>query len=311
MNSNDTVHIFIVNSSAGGKRFSSEIRKTLSEKKDLDYYVFNTRVDYNAQDILKEVERIFKGRKIRVYACGGSGNFCNVLNGIEDFENVELGFCACGLTNDFLKCFSRKDRRKFEDLDALIEGKSIKVDYIQSDKYRCVNTFSVGLDSYFTQQMDRFRITGVFGKIVPYLLSLLFSIFGSPAHPYEIEIDNQILRGRYSEVFFGNGGTIGGTLCFEKTPDFRDGKGIYYIIKKMNIFEQMLGLTNLSLKNTSALNYKSTFGYAESISVKRRDGIAFQMDFDGELMPAQIEWNAKIVKAGLNFIIPKGVSWDE
>lgn len=308
---NDVVHVFIINSSAGGKQFSSGIRKKLAEKKDFEYYVFNTRTDYNAQDIIREVERIFKGKKLRIYACGGSGNFCNSLNGIEDFENIELGFYAKGLTNDFLKCFSPKDRRKFEDLDALIEGESIKIDYIQSDNNRCVNTFSVGLDSYFTQQMDRFRITGVFGKIVPYLLSLLFSIFGSTAYPYEIKVEGQTMRDRYSEVFFGNGGTIGGTLCFEKKPDFKDGKGFYYLIKKMNLFEQMLGLINLSLKNEKGLEYKSSFGYADKITVKRRDGIAFQMDFDGELMPPQIEWNAHIVKEGLNFIIPKGVSLDE
>lgn len=308
---NDVVHVFIINSSAGGKQFSSEIRKKLAEKKDFEYYVFNTRTDYNAQDIIKEVERIFKGRKLRIYACGGSGNFCNSLNGIEDFENIELGFYAKGLTNDFLKCFSQKDRRKFEDLDALIEGKSVKIDYIQSDKYRSVNTFSVGLDSYFTQQMDRFRITGVFGKIVPYILSLLFSVFGSPAYPYEIVVDGQTFKDRYSEVFFGNGGTIGGTLCFEKNPDYRDGKGFYYLIRKMNIFEEMLGIINLSLKNEKGLEYKSTFGHADKITVKRRDGIAFSMDFDGELLPPQSEWNAYIVKEGLNFIIPKGVTLNE
>lgn len=311
MDYRDAIHVFIVNSNAGGKEFSAKLRKDLSERKDIEYYVFNTRLDFNAQDIVKAVTQIFKDRRLRIYACGGSGNFCNVLNGIENFENVELGFWPKGLTNDFLKAFPRKDRKKFENLDALIKGESVKIDYIQSDNGRCVNTFSVGLDSFFTYQIERLRLTGVFGRLVPYVISLGLSMFGSPSYPYEVLIDGEMKKGKYSEVFFGNGGTIGGTLCFEKEPDFRDGKGIFYIINRMNVFEELIALISLSARKPHALDYKSMYGYASKITVKRRDEIAFQMDFDGELMPPQIEWNAEIINKGLSFIIPQGVTINE
>ena len=55
------------------------------------------------KEIVERIAQYFKGEKVRIYSCGGSGTFRNILNSVSDLSNVELAYYACGLTNDFLK----------------------------------------------------------------------------------------------------------------------------------------------------------------------------------------------------------------
>lgn len=300
------IHIFIINSHAGNSSFSVDLRSHLATRTDIDHYIFHTRQGHTEKELVEEVLELFEDEYIRIYSCGGSGTFCNIMNGIKDFSKVELAFYPMGLTNDFLKSFG-KDEKYFRDIDALIDGSTIDIDYIKTNHGVCLNTFSTGLDLVQVQKTDDFRSTSVFGKKVPYLLGFLYAIAISKPDELEILYGDGKCIGRFSQVFFGNGGVIGGTLWFEKEPDFKDGKGFLTLFRKKNSFEMIHILNFLSRQKTEKISQTAETGYYPEITIRRRDGIPIKIDFDGELQEPQQEWTARIVPKGLKFVIPKGV----
>ena len=62
----------------------------------------------------------------------------NMLNGLDDFSNVEVAFFPCGMTNDFLKVLGGEE--PFKNIDALINGKTVPVDYIKTNYGVAINT---------------------------------------------------------------------------------------------------------------------------------------------------------------------------
>lgn len=305
------VHVFIINPHAGSKAFSAELRNCLSKRTDINYYILHTRKSHTENQLVKEVLSLFEGEKIRIYSCGGSGTFCNIINGIPDFSKVELAFYPKGLTNDFLKMFGDKEYL-FEDINALIDGKAVKIDYIKTNHGVALNTFSLGLDSIQVRNTEEFRTLSIFGRQIPYYLAMAYSLFCGKPTDLEIEIGDKMHLGRFAEVFLGNGGVLGGLLWFEARSDFRDGKGRLCMCKHGHIrklFKTLVALSKVSDKRNTGLEFDEIVD--EEIVIRRRDGAKLEVDFDGELQEPQFEWRVKIVKQGLPFVIPEGLDLDE
>ena len=303
------VHIFIINSHAGNTKFSAGLRRHLAEKyADLNYYIFHTRKARDERYLINEVLNLFGSERLRVYCCGGSGTISNAIYGIEDFSNLEFAFYPKGFTNDFLKVFG-KDEHLFKDIDELIEGKVINVDYIKTNHGNCLNTFSLGLDSEQVMRMEQFRDSSILGKNVPYAFGFAYAVLFSRPEELEILIEGkEKIIGATPEMFFGNGGVIGGKLWFDDGPDITDGLGHLFVYKRIGKLKLMRTLLKLTRKDTGPSDMKRFDGFVSEITIKRRDGASLRVDFDGELQEPQKEWTAKIIKCGLPFVVPKGVN---
>ena len=302
------IHVFIINSHAGNTKFSAGLRRHLAQKHaDMNYYIFHTRKALDERKLIKEIITLFGNEKLRVYCCGGSGTISNAIYGIEDFSNLEFAFYPKGFTNDFLKVFG-KDEAEFSDIDKLIDGSVVNIDYIKTNHGNCLNTFSLGLDSEQVMKMDQFRDTSVLGKDVPYALGFCYAVFFSKPEELEISMDGQKkIIGRSSELFFGNGGVIGGMLWFDNAPNITDGLGRVVIYKQVGFIKMLKTLIRHTKKEIGDADLIKYEGYVSKISVKKRDNTPLRIDFDGELQEGQREWTAEIVKEGLPFVIPKGV----
>ena len=302
------IHIFIINSHAGKDKFSAELRRHLTENyADLDYYIFHTRKVWDERNLIKEVLNLFSNERLRIYCCGGSGTISNAIYGIEDFSNLEFAFFPMGFTNDFLKVFGKNEDR-FKNIDELIEGKVVNIDYIKTNHGNCLNTFSLGMDSEQVMRMEQFRDSSVLGKNVPYAFGFAYAVLFSKTEELEIVIDGkERIVGSCPELFFGNGGVIGGRLWFDAAPDITDGLGRLVVYKRIGRFRLIGALIRLARKDTGDDDIKKYDGYASEVSIRRRDGLAVRLDFDGELQEAQKEWTAKIIKRSLPFVVPKGV----
>ena len=302
------VHIFIINSHAGKNKFSAGLRRHLSENhSDLNYYIFHTRKAWDERNLIKEVLNLFGNEKIRIYCCGGSGTISNAIYGVEDFSNLEFAFYPKGFTNDFLKTFGENEHL-FYDIDELIDGKVVNIDYIKTNYGNCLNTFSFGLDTEQILRMEQFRDSSIIAKNFPYIFGFIYSVLFSKTEELEIWINGkERIVGASSEVFFGNGGVIGGNLWFDSNPNITDGLGRVLIYKRASRLKFIGTLLKLARKDTGSSDIKKYDGYISEISIKRRDGVSLRLDFDGELQEPQKEWTAKIVKCGLPFVVPKGV----
>lgn len=301
------IHIFIINSHAGNSSFSAELRNHLASRIDINYYILHTRKSRTETELVKEVLSLFEGEKIRIYSCGGSGTFCNIMNGISDFSKVELAFYPKGLTNDFLEAFGEQEEL-FNDIDALIDGDVVNIDYIKTNHGVALNTFSFGLDSLQIRKTEELRPLSIFGKNLPYNLATLITVLFSRSIDLEIEVDGEVHVGRYAEVFFGNGGTLGGILHCDLDMNYMDGKGFLCIKKyasKIGLFKTLFGLKKTNADRITNLDYEGLID--KEITMRRRDGAKFMVDFDGEIQEPQFEWTVKIQKQALPFVVPKGL----
>ncbi len=299
-------HIFIINPFAGHQTFADDLRAKLSTIKNLDYFVFNTRYKGYETELVRKILHIFEGEKLRFYCCGGSGTMRNMLNGFDDLSDVEVAFFPCGLTNDFLKNFG-KDEVRFQNIEELINGDVIKVDYIRSNYGISLNSLSTGMDSNCLRKMNDFRVYRLFGKDLPYTLATLYSIFVSNVHEYDIMLDGKTVKGKFAEVFIGNGCVFGGNMYFAEKTCVNDGKAISRIVGNKKAFTLLPALLDLQNRKFNRLKKNMLCGDCRKVTIRRSSGSAFSINHDGDLINNVSVCEAEIIHKGLNFVVPKGV----
>ncbi len=300
-------HIFIINPFAGQKTFADDLRTKLAAMDDLKYFVFNTRYAGYETDLVKRIQHIFEGEKLRFYCCGGSGTMQKMLSGFDDLSNAEIAFFPCGYTNDFLKIFGRSEHR-FHHIEELINGDVIKVDYIRTDYGTALNTFSTGLDSNCVERMDDLGLLYYISKDLPYFVSTVCSIFISKTLEYDITIDGDLRTGKFAEVFFGNGCAFGGNMFFSDKTNVSDGIGITRIIGNKHGFPLLRTLMALMGKKYERLPELMECGEGSRLHIRRTDGHPFTINLDGELVRNVTQCNAEIIHKGLNLVVPSGVT---
>lgn len=300
-------HIFIINPFAGRKTFADDLRTKLDNIKGLNYFVFNTRSKGYETELVKRIQSIFEGEELRFYCCGGSGTMRNMLNGFDDLSRVEVAFFPCGLTNDYLKMFG-KDEARFRQIEELINGDVIMVDYIKSNCGVALNTLSAGLDSNCIRKMDDYRFLRFIGDDVPYTLSVLYSIFVSRPQEYEVTLDGKAVTDKFAEVFIGNGCIFGGNMFFAEHTCVDDGRAIYRLVGNRHSFSLVRSLTKVMRKRFDKIPKYMDCGECSEIRIRRTDGEPFTINQDGDLIPNVTDCRAQIVHKGLRFVVPKGVS---
>lgn len=307
-NSEELTHVFIVNPVAGMENFAGELREKLQNIEGLNYYVFSTRYAGYETTIVRQIQELFSGEKLRFYCCGGSGTLRNMLNGFEHPEEAEIAFYPCGLSNDILKVFGT-DAQVFTDIEELIHGEVVEVDYIRTNHGICLNSFSMGLDSEVLKNMSRYRGLIQLGNQLPYTLSLINTLItGKATKNIALYIDGQKMDYRTTEVIFGNGCTFGGNLHFARESHLRDGKGEFFLAPSMNPVSLLSTVHMLQKKKFDKAAKKTEFGTWRQARIISLDGTPIVGNQDGELLESALEWTLEIVPKGLHLVVPKGVS---
>ena len=148
--------------------------------------------------------------------------------------------------------------------------------------------------------------------MVPYINAFLYAWFASTPDEYEITVDGvPVYTGLSSEVIFGNGNVLGGMFTFGRKQKITDGKGCVLIEKKRQGFDMLPSVWAMLKGDLDTLEKKNLVMEAADFSIRRRDGGQLAMNFDGEMVYGIEQWDARIVKQGLKFVIPKGVTVDE
>jgi len=299
------IHIFIINSFSGNRQLSRDIRNQLKKHDDMNYFVFNTLDVGKEEDIARKMCRYFKGEKIRFYCCGGSGTMRNMMNGIGNFKNIEVAFFPCGFNNDFLKCFGDKEEF-FYDIEYLIDGVAIPVDYIKTNHGVALNTCSLGIDSKMVEFISQNRHLDGFGNRMPHALGFIRSIAGSQTRKLRINIDKDTIFDDISEILIGNGCMIGGNLHISSDTAIDDGYAEYGIAIK----KSRLGIMRLLLammKRSGSVNKLANIGSGAYFEIRAFDEMPISMNLDGEIIHGDDYWRIEIVQGGMNFVVPRQV----
>ncbi|MCR4749621.1 MAG: hypothetical protein K5877_07535 [Lachnospiraceae bacterium] len=307
------IHVFIVNPMAGRMDFAEKLRRNISEFKDIEYYIFDTRNAGYEGELISRIQHIFEDEKLRIYCCGGSGTIRNIINDIDNLDNVEVAFYPCGLSNDFLKVFPIKEQKRFSKLEELIHGDVIDVDYIRyNNKGIALNSFSFGIDSVVLEEMEKFRFLNTIGNLSPYLMTLPISLLKSRTLKCEVTIGEKHYVDDFTEIFFGNGNVLGGSVHIYDKAVVNDGMGKYLLLRsEARRFWTIPIVFNMIKKKFYKLNYITEYGDAQNIYIRRINDGPIKYNVDGELLTFGGTVKLEMVKKGLHFVVPKGVTLDE
>ena len=128
-------HVFIINPAAGKKDSTTQVAAGIRAaclRRELEYDILTTEYPRHAVELVREKAAEYAGEQVRFYACGGDGTLNEVAAGAAGLDNVSITHYPCGSGNDFIKLFGA-DCTSFKDLDNLIDGKDVELDYIESD----------------------------------------------------------------------------------------------------------------------------------------------------------------------------------
>lgn len=303
-------HIFIINPYAGQSSLADDLRDRLSKMSGLNYYVFNTRCAGYEKTLVGKVLHFFQGEKLRFYCCGGSGTMRNMLCGFDDLSDAEVAFFPCGLTNDFLKAFGN-DAEHFKDIEELINGDIINVDYIKTNYGYALNTISFGLDADTIFLTNDYRSLQIFNDNLPYTMAIVHSMLLSRQHSYEMEIDGHRSSKITAETIFGNGNIFGGNLYFSDSKNVFDGKGGFLSSPKMNTISEIKMMIAMMKRDMDYSRKTCQCGEFEKFRIRRTSGSAFTTNFDGELQMIDKSLEGRIIRQGLKFVVPKGITMPE
>lgn len=301
------IHIFIINTVAGRESCADKIRERLSSITDIQYFIFSTRYENEESEIVRRALEIFEGEQLRFYVCGGAGTMHKILNGFENLDPVQIAYYPCGFSNDFIKAFG-DDAERFYDLEELIRGDILDVDYIKTNHGIALNAFSFGLDSYVAENFAKIRPLKSISNILPALVSSIMGIMFAKLVDVDVSIDTVRINEKVSEVFFGNGITLNGRLFFDDHADLDDGRARVCILPPKRGLEIAPFFVYTAKKDIESLKEGAlVYAMSRKLSVKSKNGEPLIVNMDGVLYKDFDEWEVEIMPKSLHLIVPRGV----
>ncbi len=192
----------------GGKGKSMKALATVEEifkNNNAEYVVHKTEYAGHATEIAKELSQT---PDTNIVVMGGDGSFHEVLCGIDNFDNITLGFIACGSGNDFIKKSGHSTNVK-EATQTILKGKVVYVDYMELGKYRCLNVGGGGMD---VDVLLKYANCKTLKGKAAYYYSLFYTLLHTRFHHLRITADGVTKDTSVFMIGIGNGGFIGGGI---------------------------------------------------------------------------------------------------
>ena len=136
-------HLFILNSFAGTKNSTPELKAKIEALGRNDVAIEYTQSKGDAENIARRYARL--GEPLRVYTCGGDGTANEALQSLYGFDNVALGVVPVGTGNDYVRSLPA-DTDDFLDINKMINGTEMTVDLLKCDDRLALNVISAGYD---------------------------------------------------------------------------------------------------------------------------------------------------------------------
>jgi diacylglycerol kinase family enzyme len=300
------VHIFILDPYAGGQMDGYSLDAKLKEIENLEYYIISLRSLDDKEGLVGRIQEFFEDEQLRLYICGQNRTIYTVLNELKSPESVEIAYIPNGVDNDILKVF-RKNEDKFRDIEKMVDGNVVKVDYIRTNHGVCLNSVSVGVDYVNETLMNTSFIWDRFGAVHK-AAWVWFSFLKAKPKKMSIVLDDVRMEGLFSLLFFGNSFSMAGNLYFSDYTFINDGKGVVSITPALKPL-QMGGLLHaLRRKNLTTLGKLNKLHYSKRMSLHLEDEGYNLVYLDGVPHDERGDWEVEIVPEGLRFVLPKGVS---
>lgn len=304
-------HIFIINPAAGPKdcseRMCSEIEAVCSEH-GIDPLIFISEYKGYETEMTQKMCSLFSNEELCFYSVGGSGTLARVISGIQDFSTTQVACVPTGMTNDFLKLYSKEDRRKFASLNNLINGEVRTFDMINAGGFRPVDYVSCGFGDSTLKENMLFSVCSAIHPKLTYILGIIIDIIKNKSIHYDIEIDGKDYSDEYSMIVFFNGNCMGGNVI--PMPYARPDDGEFEIVffKKTSVFRKLTGLIDFSNGRLDKLKDCVFTAKGKHISVSSKNQFMFNMDGEG-VLSQEGKTIIELKPSKLKFVVPQGVKF--
>ena len=275
-----SMYHIIVNPKGGkGKSLKAlSVVENILKANDAEYLVHRTESPEDATDIARQLSSV---ENSKLLVLGGDCSYNAVLNGIENFENVTLGFVPCGTGNDFISASGHpKDVKKAMEL--ILKGNEQYIDFIQLDDRRCLNILGAGMD---VDVLLKYATMKPFHGKVKYYASLIYTLIHTKWHKLRLTFDDgEPMERSTFMIGIGNGKSIGGgmPICPHGVVD--DGKLDVVIVNEMKRalipFRLMGFLTGKHVKKSYTEEYEG-----KNVRIEVLDDSQFEAD--GEVFKAE------------------------
>ena len=245
--------IFIVNPKAGQGKNINKLCATINEMKlrlELDVDIYATTAVGDATRFVTAYCK--QNPPARFIACGGDGTANEVLNGIMDFPECELGILPMGTGNDFCRNFPEADG--FKDIFAQITSETVLCDAIritsERDTFYCINMVNIGFDCNVATMTATMKQKPLISGPMAYFISIFGTLIKKKGADLNITVDGELLhRGPLLLTSIANGRFCGGGIQSNPGASVQDGKINVNLVRNISR-RSLLGLLPSYMKGT-------------------------------------------------------------
>ena len=283
---------FIVNKLSGkgkGKETAEKIVARLKEE-NIEFKMVETLKKAHAIELSREIS--LKEDCTGLVAVGGDGTFSEVLNGLQ--KDVPLGFISSGSGNDFLRTFAPKSDFDSQ-LNAIINGNTKKIDYLQINDKRSLNVAGTGFDVDILLLESKLRkfLSGSFC----YYTALIITLFTLKFRRFTIKIDDEKEFDQECLIMcMANGKYFGGGMAISLDSKLDDGIMDLVLITKLP-FYHIPGILIKFMKGKlqEEKRYVKTFR-CKKVECSVTPEVQMQTDGEIHFMPS---FKAELIENGL------------
>ncbi len=301
-------HIFILNPAAGKKDQTMSAAAAigrLCKQRELEYEIFVTEYPRHASEIVDRQRAEHPDKLLRFYACGGDGTLNEVAGAAVLHEHTQVTHYPMGSGNDFLRMFC--DLERFRDLEELIDGDVLDLDYLQTDQGVSVNIFSIGADARISAGMQKYKRLPFLGGSAAYIASIGEHFIRGLCRPCCVEVDGKTFEGKQTLVLAANGRFYGGGFYPAPDADPTDGLMDVVIVHAVSRLTAARVIGAYQKGHAKDLPEYITVLRAKEMTLYSTDGKPFILNLDGENRPADA-LRVWVPERKMHFVVPRGVS---
>jgi len=209
----------ILNPGAGAGRALAILKKVenLLAEFDAEYETVYTQERWHAAELTAQAA---KDGVDGVVIIGGDGSLFEAANGLVGTDTA-LIIAPCGTGNDFAKTL-RLPKDPVKALLRQLDCPVYRFDAGAANEFRFLNIAGAGFDVEVLRQTEAYKQK--YHGIIPYFLGIIRGIRYYKPFEGSLEIDGQVINGRFTLAVIANGQYYGGGMRVARKADPRDGK---------------------------------------------------------------------------------------
>ncbi|AVM51689.1 YegS/Rv2252/BmrU family lipid kinase [Bacteroides zoogleoformans] len=292
--------VFIINPISGAQN-KEVILKWVSEKLDKEKYVQEVLYTERAGHAVEIAAQKVKEEVHAVVAIGGDGTINEIARSLVHSQTA-LGIIPCGSGNGLARHLQIPMEPK-KAIEVINEGVMEVIDYGKINEVPFFCTCGVGFDAFVSLQFSK---AGKRGPLTYLEKTLLESLKYRP-ETYELEMDGSTLRYKAFLIACGNASQYGNNAYITPQAALNDGLLDVTILEPFTVLDVPSLSFQLFNKTINQNSRIKTFR-CQALRIHRsKPGV---VHFDGDPMMTGENIDVKIVKKGLQVIVPRGAEKD-